>query len=146
MKILVLLLFAFFTITKIKASSLPTDSTQANKLWKISQQQFLGKYGKDDTSKAIINYYFRNFIMARKALNVFLPVAAAASGIAIFKKSGSGGFVIVYIVAMVDIFTLSILGRMNQYSRKQLLKSLNKYFSGSGVSKKIKKWIKHQKI
>lgn len=48
MKILVLLLFAFFTITKIKASSLPTDSTQANKLWKISQQQFLGKYGKDD--------------------------------------------------------------------------------------------------
>src|SRR5574338_163873 len=57
----IVFIFSAFFILSIHASGakIPADTTQPRKPWKISKQEFLDKYGKDDTSYTLIQYFLK---------------------------------------------------------------------------------------
>ena len=132
---------AWFMSNNVASAAIVTDSMPVNKPWNISQQQFLAEYGKDDTSKAIINYYFKNHKLLRKGLNFFIPASALTSGIALSGTNSPGKAIFIFIAIIIDDLTLAIIGRMAKYSRKKLLKTLDNYFSGKGIKPKLKRLL-----
>jgi hypothetical protein len=48
------------------------------KPYKISQQQFLDRYGKDDTAGRVINYFFYEHKTAAKGFIPYLLLTSAA--------------------------------------------------------------------
>lgn len=80
MKILIAFGFVFLISIKIQAATLYIDTTQPGKPSEISQQQFLEKYGSDDTAGTIINYFF---LQRAKAHRRIIP-SSIAFGIGIF--------------------------------------------------------------
>ncbi len=158
------LLFVFFILfnttnvwAKVETISLDTSIDQSN--YKHSQKYFLENYGKDDTSKALINYYFAK---REKAL-IETVIPAITGGIATLivakvntdnnspssKDSGYAGLVIVpaFIIILYSAGTL-IDGQIKWlvFSRSKLFKLLNDYNSGKPLPKKItrRKAFKHE--
>lgn len=132
---------AWVMSNNVASAAIVTDSIPVNKPWNISQQQFLAEYGKDDTSKAIITYYFQNHKFLRKSLNFFIPASALTTGIALSGANSPGKAIFIFIAIIADDLTLAIVGRMTKYSRKKLLKTLNNYFSGKGIKPKLKRLL-----
>lgn len=142
-----LVVLACFALNRVVATIIATDSIPVTRPWKISHQQFLDQYGKDDTARAIINYYFQQQARSRKPLYVFTPVTAGVIGVAIpvVTKPGSNsvmsGIVVFFILAVTGIFTLALWGHLMKYSRKKLMKMVNKYYCGKGVPGRLKKQL-----
>ena len=60
----ILLAFSYAFISTNGERAIVIDSIP----YKISKQQFLSECGKDDTSKAVINYFFKQHKKAKKEL------------------------------------------------------------------------------
>lgn len=122
------------------------DTTQRKKPYKISQKEFLCRYGKDDTARAIINHYFKQRKYASRGL-VFNSSIAAVSGVLLLII---GGNIIGFFIALVAIAALwgtiisiaLVIYMWLHFSRKRLWDDLNKYLSGGGVSKKLLKKLR----
>jgi hypothetical protein len=148
-RILLPFAFIFFVTNKVDATVvIPKDSIPTNKPWKISQQQFLDQYGKDDTSRAIINYYFMLHNKSRK--NLFVNTLIAAAGIALFTVITANGasfgaiilgapFIVVGLSFGINVFIKAI--NLIYYSRKKLYKELKKYFAGEKIPLSLKRGI-----
>ena len=54
------------------------DSTPVAKAARLSQQQFLDTYGTDDTSRALIRYYFKKNKRARQSVLIWATAGLAA--------------------------------------------------------------------
>ncbi len=146
MKILMVFGFVCFISSNIYSASPCSDTIPERKVYKISQQQFLERYGTDDTTRAIINYYFLRYKKATKRLIPY-SLIIIGSGIlyATSVVNGAAGVVLVWgsitIGAMLIFGTLllSSCADLLKFSRKKLLKILDNYSSGRGIPSNLKK-------
>jgi hypothetical protein len=143
----------FFFANKVGAAAVITiDSIPANKPWKLSQQQFLDQYGRDDTSRAVINYYFEQHQhKGRKNLLVnTLITVVSISAFAIITTNCAAGAVIVgapfFIAGFIfGIFVFRNVMNMIYFSRKKLFKVLKKYFETKRIPESLRKDIYRKK-
>jgi hypothetical protein len=113
----------------------------------------LDRYGTDDTSRAMIKYWFVRRL-GSQYLSMAGPVIAGAGKIA-FDSVGSDSWVAffvhgVYALLILDgvIIFLFCFARFLFFSRKRLLRLLNAYHNGKPLSRRLKRWIRsrvHQK-
>lgn len=145
-KILITLSFISAIFISTHGATSRTDTIQPAKHYKISQQQFLDKYGRDDTAKIIINYYF---LRHKKATKKLIPYSLVIAGSGVLYATSvvnrAAGVELIWgsltIGAMVffGVFLLSCWNDLYDFSRKKLLKTLGNYFSGKGIPSRLKK-------
>ena len=115
---------------------------------KLSQQQFLDQYGTDDSSRALIKYYFQRRNAAKWIL-YYGAGTGAVSAIAyalIWAGAGSAtglGAIFAIIIVLSGLFTGAIFALTGllfllTYSRKKLFRLLKNYHRGNGIPKKIR--------
>lgn len=143
MKTVIALAFASLMSANLRAASFCADTTQPKQLYKISHQQFLDKYGKDDTSRAVIDYFFSYRRKAPTRIiisSVALGAGIALTGVAAISTSILGvAFITIPLMAVSAAFLLSNCTDLLKFSRKKLLKILDNYFDGKGMPMKLKK-------
>jgi len=153
-RLLLSLAFVFFTANKVSgAAVILMDSIPANKPWKLSQQQFLLQYGKDDTSRAIINYYFEqqhNRGQKKILVNTLITVTSITV-FAIITSNGTPGAIIVgapFIITglIFGIFAFRSAINMIYFSRKKLYRVLKKYFEAKKIPDSLRKDIYRENV
>jgi hypothetical protein len=171
MKTMLLIFFCFameFSFGAYLPSLPPEDSTVPQKAYKMEKKGFLERYGRDDSSKALIYFYFRKRKVNK---NIFFPGAALglAAGIGYFPvnnlpdigefntadyKGGNKIFLVlgIFCLAAAGIPLLLVGGSLwMHYSRKKLLKLLNDHFNGRSIpagiarNKSFKYYLEHSK-
>jgi hypothetical protein len=129
----------------LKADTIPSGKIA----YKLSQKDFLENYGKDDSSRALINFYFtkRNraitltwiggggSVIADIALNSFLNSSSIST---------LGDLIVGYLLlnlAATAAFTLLVIGivRWLVLSRRKLLSILRNYNLSKGIPRNILK-------
>ena len=147
MKILITISLIFFTSANTKATTLNIDTTHPTHPYKISRKEFLNDYGKDDTSRAIINFYFKERRTALwltsigVSLTTFLGIRVNNVATSPYHEVELGysellDFVLIF---GTGFFTLFGFYSLLSHSRKRLLEILNNYFSGRGIPNKLKR-------
>ncbi|RYY05765.1 MAG: hypothetical protein EOP43_08155 [Sphingobacteriaceae bacterium] len=148
------LLFIFFILLNPKhvwaeVGTIGLDTSIDQSKYKHAQKYFLENYGKDDSTKALINYYFAK----RETALIRTVVPAITGGLATFlvvktnpnnyspsgKSSGYAGLIFVpaFIVLVYSAGTL-IDGQHKwfKFSRHKLLQTLIDYKSGKPLPQK----------
>lgn len=145
--------FVLFFYSDVSAS-LPVDSS-SSKPYKISQKAFLKKYGADDSSRALINYYFskrkglRNGALLYASLAgagylVFNAVVTQASGRDV-AVTGTGVLAVLLGTALALAVPL-VAYRWLRTSRKSLFSMLNDYKMGKPIPEKVMKSSSFQRF
>jgi hypothetical protein len=149
MKILIIFALVSFISINLYATTPCGDSIPQEKQYKISRQQFLDKYGKDDTARTIINYYFTK----RKASlyqTIITTTLTTLSGIIFTKIVGNGpiniaGFFLAialgWFILIAGLYIFLSIHIFFFYSRKNLLKVLGNYFSDRGIPSKLRRHL-----
>jgi hypothetical protein len=122
-----------------------------NKPWKKNENEFLSEYGKDDSSRALIRFFFDRRKLARRL--ILIPFAidltfASALGIYVLVRMGaylSYPWAIASLFLIFASITLFIVAAATgmRYSRKRLYYILLKYESGYPLSTK---WAKKNRF
>lgn len=125
-----------------------TGDTSYNKSHKLSQQEFLDKYGRDDSSRALIKYYFQKRNAAKWVLFYGAGTGAVSAIAYALTWAGAGsatglGAIFVIIIVLSGLFTGAIFALTGllfllTYSRKKLFRLLKNYHRGNGIPKKIR--------
>lgn len=105
----------------------------------------MAQYGRDDTSKALIHYFFDKRSKASRMIYVPLIIDGLAGivlGIAGAFTTVSMAYplaLLVFILAATTV-TILIVGAVYllKYSRKKLFRLINRYQTGGSIPKKIK--------
>jgi len=134
------------------------DSIINKAFYKHNRQYFLDHYGKDDSTKAIINGFFSKRRIA--IYETVIPIAAAGvSGIFISKLGnqtnvkadvGGTGFLVVISLALViyaaPVYIIDGQIKLLVFNRKKLLTLLTNYNSGKPLPERLKhkKWFKYE--
>jgi hypothetical protein len=129
--------------------------------YQLNREQFYATYGRDDSSRALISFYFhkRNnakkltfvgFIMATLSIlfiNVFIANNSSVQG----TGDAVAGTLLVNFVGLISAASLVLMitgiVRWVIFSRKKLLRLLNDYFAGRSIpshiskSKLFNKWL-----
>jgi hypothetical protein len=153
--LLTAVLFAgyYSAATGFAHSTLP-DTIIDRPAYALTQHEFLERYGRDDSSKALINFFFRKRSPVAGLIGSGVPVTILSSiGLAVAvhgvkTESNSLGEQIDY--GILALFTgvalgggvaLLSLGTATgiKYSRKRLLLLLNNYFTGSPIPRHVAK-------
>lgn len=136
------------------------DSSILTKEYQQSKQYFLDKYGKDDSSRALIEFFFKRRHSGKLQTFIWTGVGAA-SGIFFdtVVENGSGPFIGGYgffIGLLIACLIWTAIGGVLagifvwiKYSRRRLLVLLNKYNNGKGMPKNIitkQKYIKELQL
>jgi hypothetical protein len=150
---LALIFISIFQTTDVSAQT-DWDTTSPGN-YKISKEEFLKLYAVDDTSKALIETYFKKrqnalpFIVLfgmSSSLEIFFIGAAITQldSDSAFKMIIVFGAAALYTVCIflpsVPLFILGIDG-FSTYSRSNLYKDLINYSQGKGLRKHIKKLV-----
>jgi hypothetical protein len=152
MKQLTALGFVLLLSNNLPAAVLCSDTLTPKKPYKLSRQQFLDKYGKDDTARMVITYFFQQHKRAAKWVIPYLMLTAAGSVIyATAIVTGSLG-VIIFLGTFVLLGTFiagllfldSCIGLL-KFPRKRLFRLLNNYYAGNGIPRRLKNNIYYQK-
>lgn len=108
-------------------------SANNNNTHKLSYEEYMNQYGTDDTSKAIIEFFFdkREYCAAGKMS--FLPLSAAVT--VVVPPIGIG-----LMVVSSPLFISGIITR-SRYNHKNLLKTLDNYQNNNFLSANIKKKV-----
>lgn len=145
-----LLYFLNCTHTSATIRSSEPDSSIRVSDYKQSHQFFLEKYGKDDTTRALINYFFRERKIA--LYETVLPAAAAGVSALLLNaadklpsnnKQGGGylfllvGIPLGVIILEAPFYFIDGQIRWLRFSRKGLLVFLTNYNSGNSLSHRI---------
>jgi hypothetical protein len=145
----VFIIIAVFSITTSKAStfkimSFDTTILQLKNNYKLNEADFLKTNGRDDSSKALIKYFFYKRKSSKEM--IYIPLTAgflitAGIGIAsIFTPIAfNPGFVILLGLTGASILVLEIVGisRLLMVSRKRLSRILNNYFQVKSIPRRI---------
>jgi hypothetical protein len=128
------------------SASFPVDSS-LSKPYKLSQKAFLKKYGTDDSSRALIRYYFNKRNWLRNAALVYAALACTGYLILnaiVTQTSGDEDRVVngkgVFAAVLVSAFGLAapiVAYRWLRTSRKRLFKMLNDYRMDKSIPKKL---------
>ena len=116
------------------------------KPWKITEQQFLDQYGKDDSSRALIRFYFeKKRITKRSTSNLVIITGgfAVITGALIVATQNSrsdnlAAVFVAFLSTSLSVFLTFLFGvALIFMSRKYLFKLLNKHQSGKRLPRKI---------
>jgi len=141
------------------AASVPVfmvmDTSIDRSAYALSQDQFLEKYGRDDSSKALINYFFRKRTAGQgmAAGGGFISILAAlgfaaathvvnnSSGYDLNEQVQNAVWAFFTGIVLAGGITLISIGIVSwgRHSRKRLLLLLDNYFAGSPIPKGIAK-------
>ena len=151
---------AGFSSTKLKDTVSPSLND-----YKLNREQFYETYGKDDSSRALIGFYFHKRNNAKKMTFVGAGLAitlVVIGGLVIANNSTVPGTVDSY-GAVFGLYFLSIcfygslalmtvgIVRWIILSRKKLMRLLEDYFAGKSIpmniskSKLFNQWLKEEK-
>lgn len=150
----VCLIMFFFSLTVFCSSGvlISDTSTLPKKEFKLNKKEFLAKYGTDDTSTALIRYWF----LSRSLNNLLVfgsgaVFAASGTGLTISLlqsppgelNTAAGGQILLGIVAVASGLILVASGySLIKWSRKKLLQILKSYQSNQPLPDKIQKELK----
>ena len=146
----ILCLVLILTLTDAAAAtSIRTSSadTSVNELaHKHSKQYFLDNYGKDDSTRALINYFFKK----RKAAiyETFLSPAAAGTSLLLLHfllenmgDTGSAGFSVALFLAVTVFYAVPVCITAQIkwliFNRRKLLTILEAYNAGTPLPKSV---------
>jgi hypothetical protein len=150
-----ILLISFLLMLKFAAasnlvSSPLRDSSIRHKEHKLNEKEFLEKYGRDDSSRALISFYFlkrskgiTRFSIAAPSTVLpgiaLVPVANKAEGDKgnMHDASAAGGLTILLCGAIAFLSLATAV--WVRYSRKKLLRVLTDYSIGKHIPKGIAK-------
>jgi hypothetical protein len=151
LKPLTILFFLVSILSRLNAASIQDTSLPVK--YK-SQQWFQTKYGRDDTSKAIIDYFF----LKRQRLLTPLLISAGLTltiGVTALFTAGPGKNDIAYDIGLIlggsfffSAFFVLLMEYLN-YTKRKLIKTLDHYRSGKGIPKRLSKvpsWQKFMKL
>ncbi len=145
MRVQLLLVFTLFLL-KASASFVPSDTS-----WKsmkhASEEQFLQRFGTDDSSRALIGYYFEVRKRTGKAMVWSGPALAASVAttaiVSANRNNGMGepaairGVLLAVIAGAVILFFMTFFGTAALmrlfYSRRTLYNDLQRYNAGKGI-------------
>ena len=146
---LLLLVFTFISSHGVAASFPKTDtSVYPRKPHKLNQQQFLDRYGTDDSARALIRYYYpkrkaavRSILQSAGLLIISGILSAIIFSTSTGIESGYGALFILLILlssayagaAFILINTAILL----VYSRKRLYRLLRDYTKGKKLPRRI---------
>ena len=147
-RILFLLAFCFLFQISFSAISLWNDSIPT-KTHHLSKQDFLNNYGTDDSSRALVKYYFKRNKKAKFNAAIFTSIGVLSSFAfdrIILKNSSGGWSVIVALIIGIPlgllIFESAIIVAFNifrwiRFSKKNLIKQSERYRAGEALPKRI---------
>jgi len=151
--ILVAILFCSqYSMAASMPALMPTDTSIHPQANAITQEAFLAKYGRDDSSKALINFFFQKMKKSEGMVTGGLLLGAAGTAgylVGAHKandQSNSFSDELGYVVlALLGAFALgggialaSVgTGLLSRYSKKRLLKLLESYFAGTPIPRGI---------
>ncbi|HEV3250859.1 MAG TPA: hypothetical protein VGZ71_07900 [Puia sp.] len=149
MKVLlvILSLFAFIIPNAFASSSNNySDTTIQKKQYKHNKMEFLQYYGKDDSSRALILYYFAKREKSMKFIyvpwGIGIGVGVIIGVVSLFKEISLSIPLALFLYLLVEaIVILSLTGviQLIMFSRKLILRRLNNYFTGKSIPKRIKR-------
>ncbi len=146
-----LFLFTFCCISQISFSavSIPRD-TLPRSTYRINKQQFLETKSWDDTSRALVHYYFSRNKKAKWGVGIFTGVgllsAYAFDRIIMGDSGGGGGALLLALFIGIPLAGLILYSAFLvllyifywiRFSRPQLLKQLEKYKATEVLPKRI---------
>jgi hypothetical protein len=148
----ILLLFSVkFCFAAQNTSLHKSDTTILTKdQYKLNGEEFLDKYGRDDSSRAFINFYFKKrskwkqSLLINAGLIILFSIAidAALNSVATATLSAAFGEVVLalYLTLFVDVSCIIIIVDgilLLTHSRKKLLQILNDYADGKPLPPNI---------
>jgi len=137
MRIFILVLCCFAITAACASSSLKANDSLPATEYKLSKPEFIQRYGKDDSSKALIRFYFHKRERAQKM--IFIPViagsvTAAFIAVAASNSSNNSGYEEFFfyefmslIVTAALVLTLTGVVRCLLFTRRKLLLRLRQY-------------------
>jgi hypothetical protein len=146
-RILVLLLYLLAAQPALATAPVYKDSTTPPGTARLSRQQFLDRYGTNDTARALIGYYFDKNKKAKRDLIIY-GIAGVVAGFlldAIFvgrwNMDALGGLILVLIlgsfVYVCGITVLISLYKWWRFSRRRLAVQLERHRAGKPLRKSI---------
>ena len=145
-----ILLTSFIFIVKTSFASAPMpmtfiDTTNSKKEFKLNKKEFLEKYGKDDSSSALIKFFFQKRKLGaigaftNGPFASFFITAAVVAGSSNSNNDGRKAVLIAsyaFLALTVTFLVLSIV-MLIKHTRKELLMQLHNYNAGQAIPKKI---------
>src|SRR5665213_4180832 len=140
MRILILGLFSFMNLqlSVFASASLSLKDSLPNANHQLSENEFLTRYGKDDSSRALIHFYFSKRKGAKKLM--FIPgaigISVAVPLVAAYNQgsdspSGIADVLLIELISLAAmtgiIFSLTGGSRLIIFTRKLLLDRLLRY-------------------
>lgn len=147
LRISLLLFFCFKMLMGFGFSVIPfTDSTTGKK-HQLTREAFLNRYGTDDSSRALIHYFFDKRQVAQKKAITRAGIAAGAGilfALLVMSNIFQGNLLLIiaaiglgsafWVFLLFGIFSGIVL---YSFSRKRLLRLLQAYQQGKPLPKKI---------
>jgi hypothetical protein len=149
MKSITLLAFSFLFFTASFASNNFLRDTTPPNINKYTKEQFLNKYGTDETSKKLIQHYFNRRRSAKNKMLLYSGLSLLSfTGFAYFQNRSSG--YVYFMVSLVlltagyvfGIYFLVTVFNYFRYTPKRLQNLITYYNSGNPPSKKLKRLLK----
>jgi hypothetical protein len=150
-KILFLITFCFFSQTSFSAILITRD-TIPRQTHRLTKQQIIETKAWDDTSQAMVQYYFSRNKKAKRGVGIFTGVgllfAYAFDRIIMGDSGGGGGAILLALIIGIPlaglIFYSALLVLLYtfywiRFSRPQLIKQLAMYNNGNGLPNRIKR-------
>ena len=151
MKYYLFLPFVYFlNCSNISAAIITNDPDSSITVtdYKHSHQFFLDKYGTDDTTKALINYFFRErknafyeTVLPVVAVGVSALLLNALGNVNIKEDTGGAGLLVALPLAVVifeaPVYFIDGQIRWLRFSRKRLLSFLTSYNFGNSLTHRI---------
>jgi hypothetical protein len=134
-----------------KAAMISIDTLPAGSS-KRSEADFYSLYGRDDSTRALINYFFAKRkkytrkVVVNGALSAASITATSITAGNINQRTGepaalAGVFLIIFAVPIILIFTVSLFGNIRNrffyFSKRRLLRTLEGHQLGKGMPKRI---------
>lgn len=131
-----------FSSVNSSAAVPQADTVYKSKPHKISKKEFLDHYGHDDSTRALIRYFFKDRSKSKKSLIIFGSITPIATIAALNEGPGNALLIGVYIACFLLVLLGSIIVLFNIYflasnSRKKLYRILQAFQNNIPLPKKI---------
>ncbi len=146
--IIISCLFCSLSLSAAKISGDVVSSQQPLKEYPHPKEYFLNKYGKDDSSRAMIEFFFKKKHQGKKETIWWAIIGTIASVLFIAVIDSTIGFGIVGLLLAISLGVIpygAIIGmaigiyKWIYFRRKRLEKLLDDYNAGKGIRPNIKR-------
>ncbi len=143
-KLLILLIISIASVNTAKCVTVIAYPDTLSKPWRLNKQEFLKKFGEDDTTRALINYWYneRHLLFGLTTASV---IVGAGGGIGLLSLNTHGsvaayagiGYVVLVAFGIITfpVFLMALLFR----SRKKLFRLISDHKEGKRLRKGLRK-------